>query len=278
VWAFASCARFGPHAAWLVWKALVAAASVVCLLVARAVLTPKALALLALSPLIVLEGGIGAHLDVLCVMAVMLAVVETTPLARGAWIGVGVLLKLTPITLLAPLVVHAIAAPWRGLRLVASAAGVIFVGYGVAAAMGYEAMGSLLTFFAEWSFGSPWMLVDEHVSRALILRVAALAGIAAVLASCWFAFQRRLGPALVLAACAPYLASPVVFPWYLCTAAALLALAPSATVIAWITGLPLTYEVIDRFDVDGSWHPASWPIIVTLVAVAVVAVWRRRVQ
>jgi hypothetical protein len=40
-------------------------------------------------------------------------------------------------------------------------------------------------------------------------------------------------------------------------------------VIAWTLALPLTYEVIDRFDVDGSWVPARWPIVVMCVVVVV---------
>ncbi len=278
LWAFASCARFGPAAAWLVWKALIAVASLVTLHVGRGVMSPKGFALLALSPILVLEGGVGAHLDVLTVMAVMLAVSETAPLARGAWLGVGVLLKLTPITLLAPAVMYAAASPWRAARVVLGAVSVMAVGYGVASAMGYQAVGSLQAFFGGWSFGSPWMLVEQplRIARPVVLRVGMVVGVGAVLTSCWLAYRRRLGPALLLAACAPYLASPVVFPWYLATAGALLGLAPSLAVIAWMTALPLTYEVIDRFDLDYSWHPATWPIAVMVVAVMLAALpWQR---
>lgn len=278
LWAFASCARFGPAMAWLVWKALIAVASLVTLHIGRGMMSPRGFALLALSPLLVLEGGIGAHLDVLTVMAVMLAVSESAPLARGAWLGVGVLLKLTPITLIAPAVMYAWASPWRAVRVVIGAMSVMAVGYGVASAMGYQAVGSLQAFFGGWSFGSPWMLIEQplHISREVVLRTGMLVGGVAMLGACWLAHRRRLGPALVLAACAPYLASPVVFPWYLATAAALLGLAPSLAVMAWMTALPLTYEVIDRFDLDYSWHPAVWPIFVVVAAVALAALpWRR---
>ncbi len=278
VWAFASCARFGPDVAWLVWKGVVALASIVALRVGRGLMSPQGYALLALSSLVVLEGGVGAHLDVLCVMAVMIAVSETAPLARGAWLGVGVLLKLSPITLLPPLLIYTLPAPWRALRLFFATLSVVVVGYSVASVMGYQAVGSLRSFFGAWAFGSPWMLIEEPlaISRSTLLRVAAAVAALAMMAACAIAYRRRLAPALLLAASAPFVASPVVFPWYLCTTAALLGAAPSLVVGAWVTALPLTYEVIDRFDVDASWQPRAWPIIVTtLVVGAAVLPWRR---
>jgi alpha-1,6-mannosyltransferase len=279
LWAFASCARFGPGLAWLAWKAMVALASVVALLTARDVMTPKGYALLALSPLLVLEGGIGGHLDVLCVMAVMLALSETELLARGAWLGVGVLLKLTPVTLLVPFLVTALQAPRRAWRLLVGALSVIAVGYGVASVMGYQAVGSLQAFFAGWSFGSPWMLLEVPlgIPRSIVLRVGIMVAASAMVASVWLAHKKKLGPALLLAACAPYLASPVVFPWYACTAAALLGFAPSLVAAAWMATLPLTYEVIDRFDIDGSWQPALWPIVVMVLAVGLAVLLQRLV-
>lgn len=273
LWAFSSCARFGPEVAWLVWKAVIGIASVVTLVVGRNIMSPRGYALLALSPLLVLEGGIGGHLDVLCVMAVMLAVSETTPMARGGWLGVGVLLKLTPITLLAPFVVYALPAPWRALRLFGAALLVVALGYGVATLMGYQAIGSLQAFFGGWSFGSPWFVIEAplNIPRPWVLRIGMAVAVTAIAVSCWLAFRRKLGSALVLAACAPYLASPVVFPWYACSAAALVGLSPSLVASVWMATLPLTYEVIDRFDVDGSWFPARWPIVVMCVAVALAA-------
>ena len=278
LWAFASCARFGPEVAWLVWKSVIALASLVTLRVGRGIMSPKGYALLALSSLLVLEGGIGAHLDVLCVMAVVLAVSETAPLARGAWIGVGILLKLSPITLLPPLLVYTLPAPWRALRLFFATLSVVAVGYVAATLMGYQAVGSLQAFFGGWSFGSPWMLVEKPLglSRPALLHAASVLASVTLVTACALAYRRRLGPALLLGACAPFIASPVVFPWYLCTAAALLGVTPSLVVGAWIAALPLTYEVIDRFDVDGSWQPRDWPIALMLVAVLVAALpWRR---
>ena len=279
LWAFASCARLGPEVAWLAWKSIVALASLVTMRVARGLMSPPGYALLALSSLLVLEGGVGAHVDVLCVMAVMLAVSETAPIARGAWIGVGVLLKLSPITLLPPLLVYALPAPWRALRLFFGALSVIAFGYVVATLMGYQAVGSLQAFFGGWSFGSPWVLAEKSlgISRGVLLQIAAGVASLTLVVACAVAHRRRLGPALLLAACAPFIASPVVFPWYLCMAAALIGLAPSVVVGAWSATLPLTYEVIDGFDVDGSWQPRAWPIIVMVTAVLLVALpWRRR--
>jgi alpha-1,6-mannosyltransferase len=281
LWAFSSCARFGPAAAWLVWKAVVGCASVATLVVARQVARGRLIALVALSPLLVLEGGIGGHLDILCAMAVTLACSEQSQLMRGTWVGVGVLLKLTPLPMIGPITISYLRrTPVRALGTVVGFVSVIAAAYWIAHAKGFQAVGSLRTFFDKWSFGSPWIFVDA--SREVVLGVALGLALLTCLASAGLAWRRALGPALMLAACAPFVGSPVVFPWYLCTAAALLCVWPSWTVIAWVTTLPLTYEVIDRFDVDNTWFPARWPISVMCVAVlagAIADVWlvlRRR--
>jgi hypothetical protein len=83
-----------------------------------------------------------------------------------------------------------------------------------------------------------------------------------------------------LALAAPMVASPVVYPWYLVLLVPTVALAPSATALAWLSTMPLTYEVLDRSDTVGTWEPRAWPLTAIAIAVGVAAVAdlaRRRV-
>ncbi len=57
---------------------------------------------------------------------------------------------------------------------------------------------------------------------------------------------------------APFLLSPVVFPWYLCPLVPLVAMKPSAALLAWVIAAPLTYEVVNSH----SWEPAAWPLVI----------------
>ncbi|MBC7794844.1 MAG: DUF2029 domain-containing protein [Clostridia bacterium] len=275
---FSLCARFGPAYAWLVWKLIVGlASSAIVLVAARFASSRRLTVLVALSPLLLFEGGIGGHLDVLCALAVTLALTSERPQVQGAWLGVGVLVKLTPAFIVVPLV----AGMWRAerraaLMLLVGFLLVIVTGYVVANQLGFQALGSLQVFFTKWSFGSPWMLVEDMIGmpRSQLLRIGTVVALVMLAMSAKAAWCRSRSVALMLAACAPLLASPVVFPWYLCTAAVLLAFELSPYVFGWMVLAPFTYEVIDRFDVDGSWFPALWPVQLTVALTGVLLILR----
>jgi len=97
----------------------------------------------------------------------------------------------------------------------------------------------------------------------------------------WWA-RRAPWRAVMLALAVPFIVSPVVFPWYLMVLVPLVAIRPSAVVITWLTAAPLTYEVIDRFDSEGVWQPATWPLLVValawLIGLAVDIVVARRLR
>jgi hypothetical protein len=76
---------------------------------------------------------------------------------------------------------------------------------------------------------------------------------------------RELESTILLAIAAPLVFTPVVYPWYLMPLVPLTALQPRAWAIGWITILPLTYEVIDRFDACGVWEPAVWPLLLVVL-------------
>jgi hypothetical protein len=217
----------------------------------------------ALSPLLVLEAGVGAHLDVLvalAVAAVILTVRSQHFVLAGVFIGLGVLVKFTPLVLLVPLV---LASGWRaGGRASGAALGVVGIGYAIPLALGLAPLGSLAKFAAAWRFGTPVALVDRLAGPPATFVIGAVMGGAFLLVSGWRALRRGFTNAAPWALMAPLIASPVAFPWYLAPTAASSAGSPSWLMLAWLTLTPLTYEVIDSYRLSGRFEAATWPLVV----------------
>jgi alpha-1,6-mannosyltransferase len=272
---FALVAQVGPAWAPVVWKLLVLAASVATVFVAAALLRrngcERHLSLVALSPLLVLEGGVGAHVDLIATLALagaLLLVGARRPAAAGATLGAGAVMKLAPALALVPL---AIALGRRDAgRLLAAAGAVGALAYGGAVLFGLRPVGSLFVFLAQWRFGSPLYAAAEAVLARALVPLAATAALAAALLAAARAARRGNEMAGVqMALAAPLLASPVVFPWYLSALVPVLALRPSAAALLWLTAAPLTYEVIGRFEATGAWTPTAWPLWTTGAAWAI---------
>jgi glycosyltransferase involved in cell wall biosynthesis len=262
-----------PATARLLWKTIVTAFAIVTLWSAARTAaesgTRRHLALVALSPLLVLETGVGGHLDAVatCAVAVALWLASRRDDAlAGVALGLGAVIKILPGAAALPLAARARS---RGRPLVACAAVVVAV-YGVTLALGFLPIGSLAVPFREWSFGSPiWTALDMSLGRAAasIVSLALLVGLLALAV----ALARRgawvRGAQVALAA--PILLSPVVHPWYLMPLVPTLAIAPSAALLAWVTAAPLAYEVLARAELSGEWQPASWPLWMVAASMAI---------
>ena len=98
--------------------------------------------------------------------------------------------------------------------------------------------------------------VNQRPVSRFVTRQDIAGGLSLVAVTAWSAGAVGMRRALAI----PLLISPVVFPWYLVPLVPLIALRPSGFWIAWATAVPLTYEVIDRFDSVGTWQPASWQL------------------
>ncbi len=264
---FALSALAGPVWGIWLWKWIVSAAGILLLLLARALLRGRGLerhlALVALSPLLVLEIGIGEHLDAfvaLTIVAALLAFDRGRMAWVGALLGLGICIKLLPAAMLFAL---ALAAGWRGaLRMGMAAAGSVAAIYAAALAIGWRPIGSLPVFFEKWRNGSPlFTLFEAYLPLQTMLVVIGLLGLLAAGAIILLA-RRRPIVATQVALAAPLVLSPVAFPWYLCALVPLSALAPSATLLIWLSASPLIYEVRDRFVSEGVWMPALWPLMV----------------
>lgn len=264
---FALSALAGPVWGIWVWKAIATAAGIALVPLAARLLTrwqcEQHFALVALSPLLVLETGVGAHLDAIVALLVggaMHASFQRRAVWVGGLLGVGVCVKFLPAIALMPL---AIAMGWRAaLRMGLAAIGAIAVIYGTALAIGWRPIGSLPVFFEKWRNGSPlFTLLEAWLPTPMLLAVIAVAGAVLLLTVMVFARQRPV-IATQLAIATPLLLSPVAFPWYLLPLVPLAALGPGAALVGWLSLSPLVYEVRDRFVSDGVWMPAIWPLAI----------------
>jgi len=263
---FALCALAGPVWGILCWKILVTLASIATLLVVADLLKrhqrTRHLALIALSPLMLLEVGIGAHLDAFSALAVSSAI---WGFAHARWwlvgtaIGLGGCIKLLPIVALGPFLFANTNNQWPAMVGGASASVVLV--YGSAMAAGFKPIGTLVLFFEKWRNGSPFNSLFEWAWPAMSYTHFSLP-IAVLLASyALYKSRKDLQSGLLLMLVTPLLLSPVVFPWYLLVLVPLVTLRPSVFLLLWLTTVPFAYEVLNKFASTGEWSPASWPLV-----------------
>lgn len=284
---FALSALAGPIWGIWVWKALATVAGIALVPLAARMLArwhcERHFALVALSPLLVLETGVGAHLDSIVAVLVagaMLAFHHKRAVWVGGLLGAGLCVKFLPAIALAPL---AIAMGWRpAIRMGLAAFSAVAIIYGAAIVIGWRPIGSLPVFFEKWRNGSPlFTLLEAWLPTPTLLAVIAVAGAVLLLAVALIARKRPvIGAQLAIAT--PLLLSPVAFPWYLLPLVPLAALAPGGALIGWLSLSPLVYEVRDRFASEGVWMPALWPLAVIGggwiigLGIDVLRHWRRR--
>jgi len=266
---FAFSALFGPMVGIYVWKLIVAGAGVATLFVAANLFkrldVERHFALIALSPLLILEGGVGGHIDSVTTLMILLSVqsfINKRFGFAGAFIGLATSVKLFPIVFLAPMVGKLGIARLKRHHLIL-AFGVlvpITLIYGSALLAGYESVGVLETFLKKWRFGSPLHLLIEgyfegnnQIIVSLGLAIFLTVGVLVIVHRDFIFGMLAMGAAL-------FFVSPVVYPWYLMMLVPFAAMRPSAFMLIWLALAPLSYEVIDRYNDIGIWAPLSWPV------------------
>lgn len=163
---------------------------------------------------------------------------------------------------------------WRAWAAAGLVVVTCYAGLGLA---GIAPWGSLTTFAYNWQFGSP---LGALLDPLLGWRYRWAAAATCVVGWLWLFWRAAPTPHARLRAAAwatalPLWLGPIAFPWYALPSAALAALSGEWVLTAWALSLPLSYEVIDRFDLDGTWVPSSWPLWVTVVVTAA-AGWQAR--
>lgn len=288
---FTFSASFGVEKAQLAWKALLLIAGLLTVFITGLVLKKanklKHFALVALSPLLILETGIGLHIDAFSTLALISAIYlwQHKNIAWcGAIIGLGISIKILPVMLLLPL--FFIQKTFKDAStLVINCAVTLALVYGTTYALGYYPIGSIGVFFEKWRSASPLfsLLGDVLTSSQMMVLLLSIVIIftSSIAYLCYvygFAFnlankqktEQRSSPqnntiiyaCLQLSVALPLLVSPVLFPWYLMPLVPLLALWPNKYLIAWMLIMPLTYEVLGDFLAYQQWHPAQWPIVI----------------
>jgi hypothetical protein len=265
VFLFGAATILGPSWAPWLWKFILLVASLGTLGLAwralRAAGCPQHLPLVAFSPLLVMEAATGAHLDVVCGLAVaagLYLAARGNMRGAGLALGAGALVKFLPALVLVPLVRRSGGRSARSMLVCAGA--VVGAGYAAAFLLGLRPLGALPVFFERWRFGSPaFSGLAAVLGDAGALRLVPWL-LAAALLLVWKAARTDWRSSVPLAMAAPLLVSPVVFPWYLSPLVPAIAFAPSAFMLAWVTTIPLTNEVVDGFETLGIWKPASWPL------------------
>lgn len=257
---FSTAALAGPRHASMYWQAFVTCAALALIMMVLATLwrtdALRNAPLVALNPLLLLEAEVGAHLDVFAALFVAVAVWAVVA-GRGYLIGVGlaagVLVKLSPAVALLAVAFNFHARPRNSFtKILGSALVVIVAGYGLALGIGLHPVGWLGAFVLGVRFGSP-LWVEPYTGIA-----------AAVALGGTLAWRHRTDAlrTMTIALTTLLACTPVIFPWYLLVLVPLWAMRPSAFGMLWMLTLPLTYEVLDAFERDGTWTPATWPLAV----------------
>ena len=271
---FALAASAGHEWAQWVWKAMLAIAGIVSLLLMAKLLKyrqqERYLPLFALSPILLIEGGVGAHIDGFSTLAVVAALYMWF---RARWwfcgmcIALGALTKFLPLVLLGPIFLVAPNLASKA-KLVFGFLGTVFLAYSIFFMLGLRPVGSLAVFFEKWRFGSPVFSFLEqlfHPSSLVMVIPVLMVSIMAFLGFyIWMSPKTEKEERALLgcqwALAAPLLLSPVVFPWYLMTLVPFSSLVPTAPIVLWLFAIPFTYEVLGQFACCSDWSPAAWPI------------------
>jgi len=267
---FSLCALAGPTYAIWFWKGLTTLALGLCLILGYKLLAAKQLpqnfSLFALSPLLLFEAQLGAHLDIICVLGIVSALwclQKDKIIAAGILIGLSASVKFLPAVLVGPFLFY--MKPRLAFKLFLSSAltwlGVYLLMFG----LGYKPLGLLPIFFEKWRGGAPLYPILKSLKTTLGLSnnifLVGLIGLAATgfSISAWLAKRGKIELALALTIAVPLLLSPVLFPWYLMSLVIFLALRPSYTLFFLITLTPLSYVVLNQWLSENIWQQSLWP-------------------
>ncbi|MBV8958591.1 MAG: DUF2029 domain-containing protein [Actinobacteria bacterium] len=249
--------------------------------------SPLAIALLVLNPVVVVGIVNGGHNDLL-VGASMLAAVfklqERRPVAVGVLLAAAGLVKATALLAAVAAVVWAWRRWERRAVFAMTATMGALVGVAYLAAGGMAAVQPLRDAATHWSHASIWAMVTARDPHLAISELSTLV-IGVVVLVVGRRWHLDSSPSVVMGAflLAYLLAAPYVMPWYVGWALPLLALRPqtvlSRVAFVYASLLFVAYSMGSAHGLLGL--PLRWSTLETqvfaLVAIAALAVWKRRV-
>lgn len=270
---FSLCALGGVSYGFWIWKTLCALAAILSLFFAYDLLKKRNalqhFSLMALSPLLLLETGVGAHLDIFCVLgiiATLWCLQKEKIIAAAIIIGLAATIKFFPAVIAGPFLFY--LKPKKAVTLFLAASLTWISVYMMMFICGYKPLGLLPTFFEKWRGGAPFYPLLEVLKNSfqlsqkqffIILGSLSLLGFGL---SAYLARKRHIYIAIMIAIATPLLISPVLFPWYLMAFLPLLVLRPNVTGVIAITLAPLSYIVLNKWLSEGIWQPSQWPAII----------------
>ncbi|MBI4925519.1 MAG: DUF2029 domain-containing protein, partial [Bdellovibrio sp.] len=270
---FAFCALFGAKYGFFVWKAILVIFSILSLLIIKSLLKERKklflFPIVALSPLVIFETTVGAHLDVILAFLILLSVFlfeNKKFLLSSIILGMGFCVKFLSLFAFCPLLVFLVIKRQKKalLRFVIGFLGFILLMYGVVIFLGYQPIGSLIGFIKETEFGSPFVyFLKKILSKQEVIYISQIGIVLSIIIPCLVVFRdKKWEVGLVLSLALPFFFSPLVYPWYFLPLAYCIVLAPSFVIFLLFSFYPLTYEVIDHFDLTGQWRPQAWPLYI----------------
>ena len=275
---FSLCALAGPVYGLWMWKGLATLAALLSLALIYDLLRRhdalKALPLMALSPLIIFETGVGHHLDIFCVLglcAALWSLKRERIIWAGVIIGIAASIKFLPALIAGPLIFYLM--PRKAVKLFLAASLTWGAVYLLMFGLGYKPLGVLPTFFEKWRGGAPLYPLLESIQTALKLSSAQFLIMLGALAISGFTLSALMAKtghimaAIMLTLSVPLLLSPVLFPWYFMIFVPLLALRPNTTLILALPLGTLSYVVLDKWLGEGLWEPAAWPATLLLIGI-----------
>jgi len=234
-------------------------------------------------PLLLLECYEGAHLDLIGVTLLVLAVLafqRRHALAAGVALGLAIDVKyLWPLVAFVLLVRPAFARR-RGVVFCAATLLVAALAW-----LPYrDGLGDALAtvrYFAEhWTFNDLAFEALRQLPGPRWLPMAVVLAVLTALAGCLA--RRRAGeevwPDVWLLCGTALLLGPVAYPWYFLWIVPGLALTPPLWLILWVLSVPALHLVHWQYVATGQWDPMVWlwPLVDALPAVLLIRGWWRR--
>jgi alpha-1,6-mannosyltransferase len=234
--------------------------------------------LIAWSPLLLFQGYLPGHVDMLMLPFVVLSFVALeagSPLAAGAALALACLIKPHAV-ILAPAAVRQLGVR-RSVRF-----GLVFAGIFVGAYLPFLSAGpsmfsSVGVMARHWAFnGSLAALVRLALPRDLARAAAGALLVLFLVVSAWRG--RDNISRLLLAVMAFVVCTPNLFPWYLFLMMPLLVLRPDPSLLALSVLIPITDTVTLDLMRTGIWRQSAWQLLVEYVPFYVLlalSAWRR---
>ena len=217
---------------------------------------PEGALAFALSPVVLLQGTMDVHIDVVMVAFALWSLVAWRKgwwLAGGSLLGIAVGVKILPLLLL-PWMLRAASTKNRVLFVTAMLATLLAI---YAPFLNIHVVESLADFSVRFAANSLLGTMLVQIAPVPIARIALLVMFVTSLALLWY---RRVEPmrAMTMAFLFLLFFSPIVHPWYLIILVALGVMMPMRSVLTFATTIAVSGASILAYNKSGVWfeHPA----------------------